>query len=528
MKRFLRLLFVVLMATFVGSASAEEVTMKYTGTETSNMTGENDAAIMGLDETAWSVVGSKGAGSIFPGLNKAGDFRLYYNANGGSTVTVTSLSGATITSIKLGFTGASYSNVSVTVGESDITAEEDVYKINSSSFVLGNANTSNTQVRITEVVIEYTMDGGNTKTATKIELTDDYLTRFTVGKDGDETPLPTATVKADDTAVEGAEAKWTLKMGSNWIMGEEEPSIGDGKVYIPNHSSGDLTLTAKYEGDDTYEGSSKSYTLKVYKGYMNIQDILEQFPEVGGDSWATKEADWKKGYQASYWQVDMQGEQGGEEVPQVKEAIVTYANGSYTYIKDDYGTLLLYGSGLGFKQGDKISGDLGDGKIGGIYGTLKAYNGLLELAVTKDDIEFVVLSSDNPVEPKTITIEELNQTNMNEFVKIERAEFISADKKNLTFKVGETELAVYNQWNIDVAALEAGSVYTLTGMGSVYYKEGTVTNQLYLISFEKNNETSIQSVQSLISSALYYNLSGQPVGENTKGVVIVNGKKIVK
>ena len=138
------------------------------------------------------------------------------------------------------------------------------------------------------------------------------------------------------------------------------------------------------------------------------------------------------------------------------------------------------------------------------------------------------MSSDNPVEPKIITIEELNQTNMNEFVKIERAEFVSADKKNLTFKVGETELAVYNQWNIDVAALEAGSVYTLTGMGSVYYKEGTVTNQLYLISFEKNNETSIQSVQSSISSAQYYNLSGQPVGENTKGVVIVNGKKIVK
>ena len=325
--------------------------------------------------------------------------------------------------------------------------------------------------------------GGETKTATAIEF-GEYLTRFTPGKDGDETNLPNVIVTAGDAIVEGAEVKWSLKMGNNWIMGEEEPSIGDGKVYIPNHSCGDLTLTASYAGDDKYEGSNKSYTLKVYKGFMNIQSILEEFPVVGGDTWAAKEAEWNKGYQASYWQVDMP--EGGE--PKSKEALVTYANGSYTYIKDDYGTLLLYGSGLGFKKGDKISGDFGnDQGFGGIYGTLKSYNGLLELAVNKDDVEFVVKSSDNPVEPKTITLAELNQTNMNEFVRIEDAEFVEANNKNLTFKVGDETFAVFNQWNIDVTALESGAEYILEGMGSVYYKNEAVTNQLYLISFDKKN-----------------------------------------
>ena len=76
MNKILRYLFVVLMATFVGSASADEVTMKYTGTETTNMSGNNDAALLNLDATAWSVVGVKGSASNLPGLNKAGDVRL--------------------------------------------------------------------------------------------------------------------------------------------------------------------------------------------------------------------------------------------------------------------------------------------------------------------------------------------------------------------------------------------------------------------------------------------------------------------
>ena len=363
--------------------------------------------------------------------------------------------------------------------------------------------TETNQVRATQIVVTIS-DGGETKTITKVEFSGDYLTKFTVGKDGDETPLPTAIVKADDTAVEGAEAKWTLEMGSNWIMGEEEPSIYDGKVYIPNHSCGDIKLTAKYAGNDTYEASSKSYTLKVYKGFMNIQSILEEFPQVGGDSWATKEAEWNKGYQASFWQVDMP--EGGE--PKSKEAIVTYANGSYTYIKDDYGTLLLYGSGLGFKQGDRISGDFGNNQgFGAIYGTLKSYNGLLELAVTKNDVEFVVKSSDNPVEPKTIVLKELNQSNMNEYLRIEYAEFVELNGKNLTFKVGDETLAVYNQFGIKVAddegksLLERGAKYNLEGMGCIYWKNQTLTNQLYLTKFEEkgSSDTGIKSLTLTIS-----------------------------
>ena len=134
--------------------------MKYTGTETSNMLadGSNEAATVGLEASAWSVVADKGSASNAPGLNKAGDIRLYYNAGGSNTIEVKSLAKATIKKIAISFTDAQYSNVSVTVNGSAVTGADGVFEINNPSFVLGNGNTSNVQVRISQIVISY--EGG--------------------------------------------------------------------------------------------------------------------------------------------------------------------------------------------------------------------------------------------------------------------------------------------------------------------------------------------------------------------------------
>ena len=156
MNKILRYSFVALLAMVFGNVYADEATMKYTGSTTTNMTGGNDAALVNLDVDAWSVVGDKGANSNFPGLNKAGDFRLYYSADGSNTITVKSLTNATINSIAITFTDAQYNNVSVTVDGNAVTGTDGVYDINSTSFVLGNANTSNVQVRISQIVITYT------------------------------------------------------------------------------------------------------------------------------------------------------------------------------------------------------------------------------------------------------------------------------------------------------------------------------------------------------------------------------------
>lgn len=64
MKKILSLL--MMMALLCVTAQAEQVTLYYTGTTTTNMTGGNDAALVNLDENTWSVVGAKGGQTTFP------------------------------------------------------------------------------------------------------------------------------------------------------------------------------------------------------------------------------------------------------------------------------------------------------------------------------------------------------------------------------------------------------------------------------------------------------------------------------
>ena len=157
MNKILRYSFVALLAMVFGNVMADEATMKYSGSTTANMKadGSNEAASVGLNDSEWSVVASKGAASNAPGLNKAGDIRLYWHADGGNTITVSSLTNATISNIAITFTGAEYSNVSVTANGAAVTGTDGNYAINSTSFILGNANTSNAQVRISQIVITY-------------------------------------------------------------------------------------------------------------------------------------------------------------------------------------------------------------------------------------------------------------------------------------------------------------------------------------------------------------------------------------
>ena len=495
MNKLLRYSLVAVLAMIGLNVSAQDVTDVLTwealGLNAANSSYAEYTGIKITSNAVYTAQASSGTGKYIQLRTNNNNAGIVTTTSGGKlkSVTITFNSATTDRAIEIYGKNEAYTAATDLYGDAKGTLLKTIAANDESKtltvegdYTFVGLKSANGAIYVDKIEITWAASGGQvqTKTATAIEFSGNYLTKFTPGKDGDKVDLPTATVKAGDAAVEGATVTWTLTKGTNWSA-DADPAINGTKVEFGDHSRGDLTLKASYAGNDTYEASSKSYTLKVYKGYMAIKSILEDFPKVGGDTWKAKEAEWKAGTPISYWQVDAKSETEFTS----KEALVTFVSGSYTYIKDNDGSLLLFGSDLGFKKGDKISGDLGNDKgYGAIYGTLKTYNGLLELAVNKADIEFVVKSSDNAVEAKTITIDQLDQANMNEYVKIENAEFVSADNKNLKFKVGEVELAVYNQFGVD-AAFEAGTKYNLSGMGCIYYKNEVVTPQLYLVEFEK-------------------------------------------
>ena len=527
MNKILRYSFVALLAMVFGNVLADEVTMKYSGSTTENMSadGSNEAATVGLSDSEWSVIASKGAASNAPGLNKAGDIRLYWHADGGNTITVSSLTNTLINNIAITFTGESYSNVSVMVGENEASSVDGKYSINSTSFTLGNANTSNVQVRISEIVITY---GGaaSTKTATSIKFEDGYKTQIGQGPDdmfpevGSTVALPAATVMAGDVTV-GNTVEWSLQVTS-WKgkEGKPEPSISDGKINVAD-GYGVLEVTASYAGNDIYEASSKKYTLTVYNTYGLLKEMAKDIADPDCTKDDEDDADGKPVFYF-FRNIDAEG------FP-VATSTVTYVNGKYIYLTDgDGANLLFYGTNTqNLKQGDVISGNVSNTNLGGFWGNLKRYKKLPEFAFT--DMNVKVESEGATVTPTTITIDQLKD-NINAYVTVENAEYVSASSKNLTFKVGEAELAVYNQFNVSASALEVGAKYTVEGMVSVNKKDKNTdaVYQLYPISFTKTGEAGINEMKvNTKFEGKTYNMAGQMVTSSYKGLVIMNGRKVV-
>lgn len=416
--KLLRFSLLSLLVMLSGMAYADRITMAYSGSTTTNLTGENDAATLGLDATAWSVIADKGGNSNFPGLNQAGDIRLYYHASGGNTITVTSLTGATINSIEMTFTSNSYSNVSVTVNGQAVTATDGKYTINSSSFVLGNANTSNAQVRIKTVVIDYTPAGGqeDTRTATTVTVGEDQT-----GTVGTTMNLPAAVVKAGETAVDGATVVWTSS--------DEAVAKVDGST-LQLLAPGTATITATYEGNETYKPSSASFKVTASKLYTTIGGMLQDITD-------------KKTNVAFQFNL----------------LLVNYVKNSYTYVTDGANGFLLFGSNLGLEAGATYKGTA--------TGQLYSFNGLPELALDASGLRVEKVDEGAEITYPTIALADLANY-VNSPVAIKNAVFVSANGKELTFKIGEETFIAYNQFGLAVDALEADKAYDITGFGSKY------------------------------------------------------------
>ena len=433
----------MLVMFFGGLAFADQVTMKYSGTETKNMTadGTNEAQTFGLDPGAWEVIGDKGQASNAPGLNKAGDFRLYYNASGSNTITVRSLTQTTINRIAITFTGATYSNVSVTVDGNAVSGTDGVYDINSTSFVLGNANSSNVQVRISEIVITY---------GEAVEVDNRIATTMTIGEH-QTTGIVNYSMDVPEATVHDPSGAPVNVAYIDWRSSDETVAgIADGNIGFLQ--PGTTTITASFAGDNQYKPCSASFTLTITAApYTSIAAMLQ-------DITSTKTT-------VTY---------------QFENLLVTYVNGQNTYVSDGQNGFLFYGKDLGLVEGYTYSGTA--------TGQLYTYNGLPEMALTANGLSVQMQTEGNEIDYATIAPADL-QNNINVPVTIENAVFVEAGSgKSLTFKVGEEALSVYNNWSVDVTALEAGKTYTLTGIGSIYVKNEATTYQLYLVSFKEKVE----------------------------------------
>lgn len=160
---------------------------------------------------------------------------------------------------------------------------------------------------------------------------------------------------------------------------------------------------------------------------------------------------------------------------------VYYANGNYVWVKDATGYLLIYGRNAGnmnYKNGDIIPGGFG--------GYLKEYNGLLEMSYNgaQDLFGFQEATEGPAVNPETATTADVVEANFGHYVTVENATISDISGKNFTVNDAAGTAAGFNQYS-GISIPTDGGTYNITGVISIYVKDGVTTMQLQPTAFEK-------------------------------------------
>lgn len=145
-----------------GVKAAETAVISYSG-DTTNMTGGNDAALLGLDDELFSVVSDKNGGGNHVGLGSDGTLRLYYRSGGEGVILSVSLNDNSyhITGFTINYAERVAKAKIVVDGiekiNEEITANgfHSLSNLSATAFSIQNVNTTNTQLRINTISIDY-------------------------------------------------------------------------------------------------------------------------------------------------------------------------------------------------------------------------------------------------------------------------------------------------------------------------------------------------------------------------------------
>ena len=214
-----------------------------------------------------------------------------------------------------------------------------------------------------------------------------------------------------------------------------------------------------------------------------------------------------------------------------KDAQVVYVN-SYNnnteyFVRDASGAIDIYNTGLELKQNDILNGTA-------IF-EYSPYNGLPELVkadgTNADNLTVTEGADAQPVEVSVADL--LTDKYMCDFVTVKNVNITTLEegKYNNTYAVDENEnkVMLYDKFKLGVNIPTDTEKYDVTGILGTLNES---TNEVFLLSIEENMGTGIDGVtvdnSEFDENAPVYNLAGQRVSKNAKGILIQNGKKFIR
>ena len=195
----------------------------------------------------------------------------------------------------------------------------------------------------------------------------------------------------------------------------------------------------------------------------------------------------------------------GKGIAFVNPLTVVYQQYNNLIVKDETGSMLIYGSSNKYINGDVIAG---------VKGTVGVYGGNMQVV----PVEMPAATQGTPVEPKEVSVEELNECAYLDYVKVEDVTVVAGTKeRNYTLSDGTTSYAAYNQFSIEMPTLVAGNIYDVTGFVSSY--NGTAQLQPTEVVLDEI-ATGIEEVNAANAPVEYYNLQGVKVANPENGIFI--------
>ena len=205
----------------------------------------------------------------------------------------------------------------------------------------------------------------------------------------------------------------------------------------------------------------------------------------------------------------------------LNNAQVLYANGRDVFVRDASGAIDFYYTGIAFETNQMLNGT--------ITGKLSFYKNLPELAKTDntnaDDINF---SAGSEAQPKHSTISQaFGSTYLNDLIQLSNVKLEVDEGKTYAYDDNNYSIQIFDKWKLMEQQVSpddyANNNYDVKGILIIYDD----VYEVYPILV-----SSTQGVENLTIdddiNAPAYNIAGQRVGNDYKGVVIKNGKKAIR
>ena len=207
-------------------------------------------------------------------------------------------------------------------------------------------------------------------------------------------------------------------------------------------------------------------------------------------------------------------ESGTEATLKLNNAQVLYALDRDVYVRDATGAVEFYNTQLGFETGQVLNGE--------ITGKFSPYNGLPELVSTSntDANTFTATAGEEPL-PVSTSISQLNESLLCDLVEFPAT--LSKEEAGTFANSGDSKILLYDKFKVLDDSTPYGQDCYVKGILVIY--KGDL--QVYPTAISNNSGIQELSGVLLDSNAPMYNLSGQKVGPDCKGVIIQNGKKLI-